>query len=209
MKILGVDTTRKAAKVFVLDTKEQENSVFLDMSENIRHSEGLFLYIEKLLFESKVNIDDIDGFACVVGPGSFTGIRVGMSTIKGFNKVKNKSIISINMFEIISQQVKNGVILLNSTNTSCYYAKTKNKNIIETGVVDKSDIADLAGDLDVYILAEEQSMIGSAYKNYKVIENLNKLYESCIINKLNTMEYGEFLPYYLQLSQAERNLKND
>ena len=209
MKILGVDTTRKAAKVFVLDTKEQENSVFLDMSENIRHSEGLFLYIEKLLFESKVNIDDIDGFACVVGPGSFTGIRVGMSTIKGFNKVKNKSIVSINMFEILSQQVKNGVILLNSTNTNCYYAKTKNKNIIETGVVDKSAIADLAGDLDVYILAEEQSMIGSAYKNYKVIENLNKLYESCIINKLNTMEYGEFLPYYLQLSQAERNLKND
>lgn len=209
MKILGVDTTRKAAKVFVLDTKEQENSVFLDMSEDIRHSEGLFLYIEKLMFESKLNMGDLDGFACVVGPGSFTGIRVGMSTIKGFNKVENKSIVSMNMFEVLSQQIKNGVILLNSTNTSCYYAKIKSKSIVDTGVVDKSAIAEFVGNLDVYILAEEQSMIGSAYKNYKVIDNLNKLYESCVINKLNTMEYGEFLPYYLQLSQAERNLKND
>ena len=209
MKILGVDTTRKSAKVFVLDTKEQENSVFLDMSEDIRHSEGLFLYIEKLMFESKLNMDDLDGFACVVGPGSFTGIRVGMSTIKGFNKVENKSIVSMNMFEVLSQQIKNGVILLNSTNTSCYYAKIKNKAIIDTGVVDKTSISEFVGDLDVYILSEEQSMIASAYKDYKVIDNLNKLYESCVINKLNTMEYGEFLPYYLQLSQAERNLKND
>ena len=51
--------------------------------------------------------------------------------------------------------------------------------------------------------------IEGAYKDYKVINSLNDLYESCIIAKLNNMEYGDFLPYYLQLSQAERNLKND
>ena len=209
MKILGVDTTRKSAKVFVLDTKESEHSVFLDMGENIRHSEGLFLYIEKVMLETKLNISDLDGFACVVGPGSFTGIRVGMSTIKGFNKVENKSIVSMNMFEVLSQSVKNGIVLLNSTNTSCYYAKIKNKKITEDGVVDKSAIAELANGESVYILAEEQNLIENSYKDYKVISSLNELYESCIISKLNNMEYGDFLPYYLQLSQAERNLKND
>ena len=209
MKILGIDTTRKIAKVFVLDTKDSDNSVFIDMAENIRHSEGLFLYIEKLMYDTKLSIADLDGFACVVGPGSFTGIRVGMSTIKGFNKVENKSIVSMNMFEVLSQSVKNGIVLLNSTNTSCYYAKIKNKKIIEDGVVDKSAIAELANGESVYILAEEQSLIENSYKDYKVISSLNELYESCIISKLNNMEYGEFLPYYLQLSQAERNLKND
>ena len=72
MKILGVDTTRKAAKVFVVDTKELENSVYLDMSENIKHSEGLFLYIEKIMAECKLAMSDLDAFACIVVPGSFT-----------------------------------------------------------------------------------------------------------------------------------------
>ena len=117
------------------------------------------MYIEKLLFDAKLTVKDLDCFACVVGPGSFTGIRVGMSTIKGFNKVVNKSIVSMNMFEILSGYVKNGVALLNSTNTSCYYAKISKKQIIETGVVDKSKIDEFAAGSDVYILAEEQNII--------------------------------------------------
>ena len=209
MKILGVDTTRKAAKVFVVDTKELENSVYLDMSENIKHSEGLFLYIEKIMAECKLAMSDLDAFACIVGPGSFTGIRVGMSTIKGFNKVVNKSVLSMNMFEVLKDYIKNGVILLNSTNTSCYYAKVEKKLIVDTGVVDKTAIEGLAEGKDVYVLADEQELVSMAYNNIKVINNINELYAKCIIEKLDTMQYGEFVPYYLQLSQAERNLKND
>ena len=209
MKVLGVDTTRKAAKVFVVDTKEQENSVYLDMSENIKHSEGLFLYIEKILSECRLEMADLDAFACVVGPGSFTGIRVGMSTIKGFNKVAKKSVLSMNMFEVVKDYIKNGVILLNSTNTSCYYAKIEKKEIVDTGVVDKSAIGELADGKDVYVLFDEQNVISEAYNNIKVITNINELYAKCILEKMDTMQYGEFVPYYLQLSQAERNLKND
>ena len=209
MKVLGVDTTRKSAKVFVVDTKEVDNSVYLDMAENIKHSEGLFLYIEKIMAECKLEICEIDAFACIVGPGSFTGIRVGMSTIKGFNKVANKSVLSMSMFEVLQDYVKNGLILLNSTNTSCYYAKIEKKVIVDAGVVDKTAISELAEGKDVYVLADEQNVISSAYDNIKVVTNINDLYSKCIISKLDTMQYGEFVPYYLQLSQAERNLKND
>lgn len=209
MKVLGIDTTRKAAKVFIVDTKEVDNSVYLDMSENIKHSEGLFLYIEKIMSECKLSIPEVDAFACIVGPGSFTGIRVGMSVIKGFNKVANKSVISMNTFEVLKDYVKNGVILLNSTNTSCYYAKVEKKAIVDTGVVDKTAIEELADGKDVYVLVDEQNVISTAYSNIKVIININELYAKCIIEKLDSMQYGEFVPYYLQLSQAERNLKND
>ena len=209
MKVLGIDTTRKAAKVFVVDTKEIDNSVYLDMSENIKHSEGLFLYIEKIMSECKLSIPEVDAFACIVGPGSFTGIRVGMSVIKGFNKVANKSVISMNTFEVLKDCVKNGVILLNSTNTSCYYAKVEKKAIVDTGVVDKTAIEEFADGKDVYVLVDEQNVISTAYSNIKVITNINELYAKCIIEKLDSMQYGEFVPYYLQLSQAERYLKND
>lgn len=209
MKILGIDTTRRKAKVFLLDTKDKENSLYLDMSENIKHSEGLFLYIQKIFMESKLDIQDVDGFACVVGPGSFTGIRVGMSTIKGFNKVLQKSVVSLNMFEILSQEIKSGLVLLNSTNTSCYYAKVEKNKVVDTGVVDKKSIKDFADNLTIYILEEEQDLIVDEYNNYKLISNLNDLYYSLIISKMNDGNYGEFVPYYLQLSQAERNIKND
>ena len=206
MKVLIVDSSKKRANVQVI-TEDKVAGHTLDETE--KHSENLLVRIDEVLARLDLELSDIDVYASVVGPGSFTGIRVGMSTIKGFNKVENKSIVSMNMFEVLSQSVKNGIVLLNSTNTSCYFAKIKNKKIIEDGVVDKNAITELANGETVYVLAEEQSLIESAYKDYKVINSLNDLYESCIIAKLNNMEYGEFLPYYLQLSQAERNLKND
>lgn len=208
MKIFGVDTTRRKAKVFVVDS-ENRDIYMLEMAENVKHSEGLFLYIEKALLETKLNLNDFDAYSCIVGPGSFTGIRVGMSTIKGFCKAINKPIISINAFEVLSSKIKDGYILLNSTNTACYYAKIEKSNIVESGVVEKSQINDLAQGSPVVILDEEQDLMPQEYTNYRIVSELNSLYTDCVINKLNSAEYGEFVPFYLQLSQAERNLKHE
>jgi len=169
----------------------------------------LFLYIEKALLDNHIQIEDVDGFACVTGPGSFTGIRVGMSVIKGFNKVLKRSIVSLNAFEILLPCLKSGYILLNSTVTSCYYAKVSKHQIVETGVLNKSEISDLAEKNEIIVLKEEQDDIGVEYNNCKVISNLTELYCSSVMNKLNLGEYGEFVPFYLQLSQAERNLSNE
>ena len=46
MKVFGMDTTRKIAKVFVIDLENNEKDIILSLDENIKHSEGLFLYIE-------------------------------------------------------------------------------------------------------------------------------------------------------------------
>lgn len=208
MKIFGLDTTRKRARILVYDN-ETNYKKCIAIDENVKHSEGLFLYIEKLLFETKLKIVDFDYFSCIVGPGSFTGIRVGMSTIKGFNKVADKKVISLNTFELIAPTCKNSVVLLNSTATSCYYAKIKSKNIIETGVVNKSDILTQFNDMELVVLQEEQNVIDIAYDNIRVIEDISQYYYDAINVKLTNQEFGEFVPYYLQLSQAERNLKNE
>ena len=128
MNIFGIDTTRKRANIFLKKTGE-DNIYLLSLDENIKHSEGLFLYIEKALLDNKLSIDDIDEFACVVGPGSFTGIRVGMASIKGVNKVLKRNVVVMNMFEVLLPTLKNGLIVLNSTSTSCYYAKVFKFNV--------------------------------------------------------------------------------
>lgn len=209
MKILGIDTTKKSAKVMILDTEDTKKSYFIDLNEDIKHSEGLFLHIEKAMLETHLEVADLDGFACVVGPGSFTGIRVGMATVKGLNKVLNKSIIAMNSFEILLPTIKQGVILLNSTSTACYYAKVMRSKIVETGMVDKNQISELANGDDVVFLGEEQNLINIEYNKCKIVDNFAELLIKCVIDKMNTMQYGEFVPYYLAISQAERNLKNE
>ena len=57
MKILCIDTTRKSAQILIFNT-ENDYKYILSMDEKIKHSEGLFLYLEKALFESKINLSD-------------------------------------------------------------------------------------------------------------------------------------------------------
>jgi len=208
MKILGIDTTRKKARLFVFDFNNGSKYEVV-MPENIKHSDGLFLYIEKCLLDNGLSLDDFDKFAVVVGPGSFTGIRVGMSTIKGFDKVKCKGVIALNSFEILSEAIKSGYIVLNSTATSCYYAKIKNHKIDDAGVINKTDIVKEFNDAEILILEEEQELIGIEYNNIKVIDNVLEFYYQAINKKIDSENYGDVVPYYLQLSQAERNFKSE
>lgn len=202
MNTLIIDTTRKLAKILI--SKDDKHFVF-DMSDKIKHSEGLFLYLEKALCETKLKISDFDVLSGVVGPGSFTGIRVGMSVIKGFNQVINKPVVPINIFEVLKYGVKNGVILLHSTSTTCYKADIRNFEIVDMGIINKLEISSISG--DIYILKEEQDELGIEYNNIRVIADYSSYYFLAIENKLKKKSNELFEPLYLQLSQAEKNLK--
>lgn len=205
MKALLIDTTRKNARIVVIDDEKKVHYVS-HMDENVKHSEGLLLYIEKALSDTSMAIKDFDYLSAVVGPGSFTGIRVGMATIKGFNKVACKKILPLNTFEIVKNHVKNGVVILNSTSTAYYYAIIENKIIKNADVVDKVNIDSIANGKKVYYLLEEQNVLNLEYNNTEAIDNLDDMYYSAI-EEYKYVADREFVPYYLQLSQAERNLK--
>ena len=49
MKILGIDTTKKSARVFLIDSSSKESNQMFALNEDVKHSEGLFLYIEKMM----------------------------------------------------------------------------------------------------------------------------------------------------------------
>lgn len=204
MKVLGIDTTRKRAKIFILNGDiEYVESV----NENIKHSEGLFLYLENALMKNKLELKDFNCFAGIVGPGSFTGIRVGMSVIKGFNQVFQKNIVSLNVFDILSERIKTGAVLLHSTNSTCYFAEIKNSKILHSGVIEKEQIKNKFN-CEIYILQEEQSLLDISYNNLNIIEDFDDLFFKALRKKIADNNYGSFEPYYLQLSQAERNLND-
>lgn len=100
MKILAIETSSDIASVSLLE----DNNLILELKETApkTHSEALMPLIDRLLRETKVTLDDIDLFACDNGPGSFTGIRIGLATIKAFCDSKLKPCAAISSLEALS-----------------------------------------------------------------------------------------------------------
>ena len=110
MKILGIDTTTKRLCLgLYVDGKFYEYSLQVGRSL----SALLVPVIQRVICAVRLKIADIDYFACGLGPGSFTGMRIGLATIKGLSVVKNKPVIGISTLDILAKnaQVKDRLIV--------------------------------------------------------------------------------------------------
>lgn len=93
MKILIIDTTTKDMIAAVIDGDKLFDASEKDVST--RHSERLCGAVQNALNQAGVTFADLDAYACAVGPGSFTGIRIGISTVKGYNVAEPKKLIEL------------------------------------------------------------------------------------------------------------------
>ncbi|PIQ91232.1 MAG: tRNA (adenosine(37)-N6)-threonylcarbamoyltransferase complex dimerization subunit type 1 TsaB [Candidatus Omnitrophica bacterium CG11_big_fil_rev_8_21_14_0_20_41_12] len=100
MKILGIDTTTKFLCLGVdVDGKSYEYN--LEVGRHL--SELLAPTIQRVVSALGLKIADIDYFACGLGPGSFTGMRIGAATIKGLSIVRNKPVVGISSLDILAK----------------------------------------------------------------------------------------------------------
>jgi len=103
MKILAIDTTTKMLCLgLYVDGKLYEYN--LEVGRSL--SELLVPTIERVAAAAGLKIADIDYFACGLGPGSFTGVRIGVATIKGLSIVRNKPVIGISSLDILAKNVE-------------------------------------------------------------------------------------------------------
>ena len=72
-----------ACKEALIGIEIGDKKIFQSLSSNCKHSENMLFTIDKMLDEIDKNLAENQGFAVVIGPGSFTGIRIGVSLIKG------------------------------------------------------------------------------------------------------------------------------
>jgi tRNA threonylcarbamoyladenosine biosynthesis protein TsaB len=93
MKVLGVDTSTMTAGIGIVE--EDEILVEVKFSVKITYSEILLSCIDQALKNVSLKIDDMDGLAISIGPGSFTGLRIGLSTLKGLSFATRKPLVSI------------------------------------------------------------------------------------------------------------------
>src|SRR5674476_43542 len=93
MYILAIETTGAAASVALINEKGVVTSE--ETAERLNHLQNLMLMTEKLLDNSKLSIGDVSCIGVSEGPGSFTGIRIGVSTARALSQALNIPIISV------------------------------------------------------------------------------------------------------------------
>ena len=92
MKILAIDTSTVVSSVALIDEKKLYCEITIN-SKTTNHSERLMSLIDEALHSAKIGIEDIDLFSCNIGPGSFTGLRISIATIKGLAQSLDKAVI--------------------------------------------------------------------------------------------------------------------
>lgn len=226
MKILGIETSSKVCAVALSENDKLIKEKILE-DENT-HSVKLMPLVDELLKETKTELKDIELFSCDKGPGSFTGIRIGIATVKAFLDATNKKAIGVSSLEILAYNSTNDGII-------CSIIDARNNNVY-CGFFERKDniikqIGKLKFDTIENILEEAKKMkgkitfIGDASKNYKeqIVETMGKqaIFETEVANKLNArninsisyikrdeaVDTNKLLPDYLRKSNAERQKK--
>lgn len=221
MKILAIDTSSEICGVCILEDNNliDDNSI----SNGMTHSENLMPLISEILERNNLKITDIELIACTVGPGSFTGIRIGISTIKALAEVNNIKIAGITSLEVLAGNISNAdvkVSIIDARNDQVYCGIFDNENnLIEDMIADSIDNTILklkrynnivcvgnGADKHKDLLKSQISNLEFCDDNIQKAEIVGKLgYKRFLNDDLKTAD--EILPKYLRKSQAERMKK--
>ena len=106
MRILGIDTSSPTGSVALVDNGDVISESLLNSSKN--YSDKLLIEVDAILNSSKTKLNQIDGFVITTGPGSFTGLRVGMSLLKGLILATQKPFASVNTLDAYAETVQPG-----------------------------------------------------------------------------------------------------
>ncbi len=139
MKSLYINTTGKNLS---LGFKDLDNFYFFESDGSHQQTEEIFLEIENILHGNKIS--DLDFIVCLGGPGSFTGIRLGLSVVKGFNLAVNVPVIVIDNFMAgylsLLQKPDEFYVSLASGEKEVFVEKfSKNGEVLESGKLVKKD----------------------------------------------------------------------
>lgn len=122
MKILAIETSGKVCAVALTENDKLIMEKIIE-DENT-HSVKLMPLINEVFKENNMYLSDIDLFSCDIGPGSFTGIRIGVSTLKAFLDAKNKKAVGVTSLEVLARNIEeDGMIcsLIDAKNDNVYY----------------------------------------------------------------------------------------
>lgn len=227
MKILAVDTSATAASVAVAEENKLIGEFLINTA--LTHSQTLMPMVDELLKNTGLSVNDIDAVAVNAGPGSFTGVRIGVAAVKGIAFPKNLPCVSVSTLESMAyNMLGNDCIVCSVMDARCsqvYNALFRVKGCTVTRMTDdralsltdlKNELQNinekvaLVGDGAVLcskFLGEELENIMLAPFNNRIQTASSVAYAAFEkINNGETVKADELMPVYLRLPQAQREL---
>ena len=231
MKILAVECSATPASVAILEDDKLIASAYTNVK--LTHSQTLMPMIQGALSSSKTNINEVDGFAISSGPGSFTGIRIGISAVKGLAAVKKTPCVAVStLFAMAQNYSDTDCIICAVMDARCnqlYNAIFDIKNGVITRLCEDralmcdeliEEIKNISQSSDkcVIIVGDGADIFYNAAKDIKNIKKAHPIrqYQNAVgvgftsldaFKKGETLSPNDLLPFYLRLPQAERELK--
>lgn len=198
MKILAIDSTANTSTVALLEN-ETLLGIYTANTKNT-HSETLLPMVKHLMSTLNVSIDQIDAYAVSNGPGSFTGVRIGVATIKGLAFGRNKRCVEVSTIEALSENLEgfSGIVcpIMNARRGQVYTGAFLNgKRIID-------DTCMMLDDL-IPMLEEYNESIYFVGDGYSLIENKG------VKNLMNTPEMLRYQNAYSVGKIAYKKLLSD
>ncbi len=230
MRILAVDTSTNVASVAII-----EDDVIIgeyNCNRGKTHSQRLMPMVQHLMETAGLTVSDIDAFAASIGPGSFTGLRIGVTTVKAMAFASEKPVISVHTLDALAYNIPFAENLIcpmidarnNQVFTAIYrFIGSKLERLTDYMGIPVTELADIIRSME-----GETVFLGDAcnmHKDYFVSELGNRvniappgisLAKASSVAILAGKAFREgklescydMVPFYLRKSQAEREREN-
>lgn len=208
VNILALNTAFTNSDVAVLYNDKKD---YISLDSSAKHSENILVCVDELLKKNNATIQNIDIMSCVVGPGSFTGVRIGVGLIKGMYVAKPKlkliSICSLDLMAYANKDAKGEfwcvLDALSGNIFVCKYDQNGNR-LTEPTMLTGENIDTISGE----IVGLKQENLDLCNKFVEFSSQLLLDYTIQQADKNAFIEENNFLPIYLRKSQAEVSLEN-
>ncbi|MGB2684569.1 MAG: tRNA (adenosine(37)-N6)-threonylcarbamoyltransferase complex dimerization subunit type 1 TsaB [Olleya sp.] len=211
--ILNIETSTTNCSVS-LSHKGETLVLKEDYGNGYSHAEKLHVYVDEVLKEAKISTLQLDAIAVSKGPGSYTGLRIGVSAAKGLAFALNIPLISVSTLEALAHQVKadSGLIIpmLDARRLEVYSAifDTQFNSIraIEAQVLDETSFQSYLLENKVYFIGDGVAKTKALLDNNNAVFIENKLPSADQMSALSFNKYKKsdtedvayFEPYYLK-----------
>lgn len=216
MKILAIDTSSFPASVAITD-----DGILLGeyiIRNQRKHSQNIMMMTERLFDDLGMDISEIDVFAVTSGPGSFTGLRIGISSIRAFAQAMQKPVAAVNTLEALAYNLpltdKIIVPMLDARRDEVFTAAYRFKNGVAeeitppcvmtiTQIIEqyKPEEIILTGD---GVIIHKDELNGFSFAPINLSETRASALAAAAYKKDEFCDYNHVQPLYLRKSQAER-----
>ena len=202
---LFIDTSMSCVSISIV----KDNVLVSSIQENIpnEHSKYATSYVKRVIDEAGIDANDVDNILVVNGPGSFTGVRIGVTIAKTYGYLIDKEIIPVSSLKSLAiSSHKDGIVMsVIPANRSNYYIgiyDSEYNEIIDEKFVNVDELLEKINEYKPYIVSNDFNVVGK-YKLNKV--NLDILAIVDYYKNKKTVHYHALVPNYLKLPQAMEN----